>query len=66
VGFDIPGGQRVRIMEPTNNAPLRASFTNSSDQPISPFTGKQPKTPHGMKGSAAKQYIRERTHVELS
>jgi hypothetical protein len=63
-GFQLPGGSRIRIMQPSanGNAGLRASFTNGADAPISPFTGKPVQPP---KGVNPKQYVRSRTHVEL-
>ncbi|MFI7273780.1 DUF6531 domain-containing protein [Streptomyces sp. NPDC049879] len=65
-GYTLPGGETVRIMEPSGSAPLRASFESANGQPISPFTGRQPQAPRGMRGAQARQHIRERTHVELS
>ncbi|WP_055601616.1 polymorphic toxin-type HINT domain-containing protein [Streptomyces aureus] len=64
VGYELPDGSRVRIMQPSanGNAGLRASFTNGSDAPVSPFTGKPVQPPRGVN---PKQYVRERTHVEL-
>jgi hypothetical protein len=51
-------------MQPSanGNAGLRASFTNGADAPISPFTGKPVQPPLGVN---PKQYVRERTHIEL-
>ncbi|MFJ9415635.1 DUF6531 domain-containing protein [Streptomyces sp. NPDC101227] len=70
VQYHLPNGESIRVMEPSGVAPLRASFerpgpNGQKGQAISPFTGRQPQAPRGMKGAAAKQYIRERTHVEL-
>uniref|UniRef100_UPI0004859709 polymorphic toxin-type HINT domain-containing protein n=1 Tax=Hamadaea tsunoensis TaxID=53368 RepID=UPI0004859709 len=63
-GFQLPDGSRIRVMQPSanGNAGLRASFTNGSDAPVSPFTGKPVQPP---KGVNSKQYVRERTHIEL-
>ncbi|WP_223290910.1 DUF6531 domain-containing protein [Streptomyces avicenniae] len=65
-GYTLPSGETVRIMEPSGGATLRASFESANGQPVSPFTGRQPQAPRGTRGAAARQYIRERTHVELS
>ncbi|MDT0270746.1 RHS repeat-associated core domain-containing protein, partial [Streptomyces sp. DSM 44915] len=65
-GYTLPSGESIRIMEPSGSAPLRASFESANGQPVSPFTGRQPQAPRGTRGAAARQYIRERTHVELS
>lgn len=64
VGYELPDGSKVRIMQPSanGNAGSRASFTNSADAPVSPFTGKPVQPP---RGANSKQYVRERTHVEL-
>ena len=64
-GFDLPDGSSVRIMDPAGSAPRRASFEGPNGQAVSPFTGRQVNAPKGVKGAAARQYIRERTHVEL-
>ncbi|WP_052434446.1 RHS repeat-associated core domain-containing protein [Streptacidiphilus melanogenes] len=74
-GFELPDGSRVRIMQPqagANGAGLRASFTNGSDAPISPFTGKPVQPPKGVQvppnmtpKQFNKEYVRSRTHVEL-
>jgi hypothetical protein len=63
-GFQLPDGSRIRIMQPSanGNAGLRASFTNGADAPISPFTGKPIQPPRGVN---PKQYVRERTRIEL-
>ncbi|MEY9940960.1 DUF6531 domain-containing protein [Streptacidiphilus sp. MAP5-3] len=66
-GYELPDGSRVRIMQPqANGAGLRASFTNGSDAPISPFTGKAVQPPKQLPpNTSSKQYVRSRTHVEL-
>jgi len=63
-GFELPDGSRIRIMQPSanGNAGLRASFTNSADAPVSPFTGKPVQPPSGI---SPKPYVRSRTHVDL-
>ncbi|MDX2709205.1 polymorphic toxin-type HINT domain-containing protein, partial [Streptomyces sp. PA03-6a] len=68
VGYQLPNGSRIRIMQPSanGNAGLRASFTNGSDAPISPFTGKPVQPPKGVDlGMTPKEYFRRRTHVDL-
>jgi hypothetical protein len=52
-------------MEPSGQAPLRASFTNSKGKPINPFTGKPVQLPAGLTKAERLKYIRDRTHVEL-
>jgi hypothetical protein len=64
-GIYPPDGSLVRIMEPTGQAPLRASFTNGNGGPISPFTGKPVQPPPGLSPSDRLAYVRARTHVEL-
>jgi hypothetical protein len=63
--YTLPDGSLVRIMEPSGQAPLRASFTDSYGNPINPFTGKQPMPPPGVSGAAWRQLMRSLTHVEL-
>jgi hypothetical protein len=63
--YTLPDGSRVRIMEPSGPAGLRASFTDAFDNPINPFTGKQPQPPRGVTGPAWKQMMRSLTHMEL-
>ncbi len=65
VGYVLPDGSRVRIMEPTRYAPPRACFTNANDRPISPFTGKPVHAPQGLSPFERKAFIRERTHITL-
>lgn len=61
--YTLPDGSKVRLMEPSGQAPRRASFTNANGQPINPFTGKpvQPPAPPGM---SVKDWVRLLTHVE--
>lgn len=63
--YTLPDGLLVRVMEPSGQAPLRASFTNSNGGPINPFTGKPVQPPSGLSKAERLQYIRDRTHVEL-
>ncbi|MET3806837.1 RHS repeat-associated protein [Nakamurella sp. UYEF19] len=63
--YEMPDGSLVRIMEPAGPAPLRASFTDSHGQAVSPFTGRQPHPPAGVSGPAWKALRRDLTHVEL-
>jgi hypothetical protein len=61
----LPDGSLVRIMEPSGQAPLRASFTNSKGAPINPFTGKPVQPPSGLTKPQRLKSIRDRTHVAL-
>ncbi len=63
--YTRPGGSLVRVMEPSGQAPLRASFTNANGGPISPFTGKPVQPPQGFTKSERVEFIRSRTHVGL-
>ncbi|WP_375430834.1 Hint domain-containing protein [uncultured Friedmanniella sp.] len=63
--YTLSDGSRVRVMEPTNTAPLRASFENANGGPVSPFTGKTPQPPPGLTKPQRCEYVIERTHVEL-
>ncbi|GAB2712508.1 RHS repeat-associated core domain-containing protein [Kitasatospora kifunensis] len=67
-GYNLPDGTRIRIMQPQGNGSggLRASFTNGSDAPVSPFTGKPVQPPKPLpSGVTPKQYVRKRTHIDL-
>ncbi|MGI8753382.1 MAG: DUF6531 domain-containing protein [Acidimicrobiales bacterium] len=61
--YTLPDGTKVRLMEPSGQAPRRASFTNANGGPINPFTGKpvQPPAPDGM---SMKEWVRTLTHIE--
>jgi RHS repeat-associated protein len=63
--YTLPDGSLVRVMEPSGQAPLRASFTDSYGNPINPFTGRQPMPPPGVTGAAWRQLMRSLTHVRL-
>ncbi|MCA4133323.1 RHS repeat-associated core domain-containing protein [Arthrobacter sp. M4] len=63
--YTLPDGSKVRIMEPSGRAKLRASFTDAIGNAINPFTGKQPQPPRGAKGAAWRQTLRELTHIDL-
>ena len=63
--YALPDGSLVRIMEPSGQAPLRASFTNAQGAPISPFTGKPIQAPPDLTAGARRQYVRNRTHIRL-
>jgi hypothetical protein len=60
IGFNLPNGTVVRAMQPSGQAPLRASFENSKGQPVN-MDGKTVNPPKGT--ANPKQYVRERTHV---
>ena len=64
--YTLPGGSLVRVMEPSGQAPLRASFANANGGPINPFTGKPVQPPPGSSTAERLDYIRSRTHIELS
>ncbi len=65
-GWILPDGSKVRLMDPSGQAPRRASFTNGDGGPISPFTGKPVQPPPGLSPAERKLFVRERTHVEQS
>jgi len=61
--YTLPDGTKVRLMEPSGQAPMRASFTNANDGPINPFTGK-PVQPPPPAGWTMRAWVRALTHVE--
>jgi hypothetical protein len=63
--YTLPDGSHARVMDPAGPAPSRASFTDSDENAISPFTGKPVQPPRGMSKPERKEYVRSRTHVEL-
>ena len=65
VEYTLPSGTHVRVMEPSGQAPLRASFTNANGGPVGAFTDKPVQPPPGLDKPARLDYIRQRTHVEL-
>ena len=65
IEYTLPDGSRVRIMEPSGQAPLRASFTNANGGPINPFTGKPVQPPAGLTPAERVAYVRSYTHLEL-
>jgi hypothetical protein len=65
MGYILPNGNKVRIMEPAGQAPLRASFTNSNNGPINIFTGRPPQPAKGLDSLSKRQFVRENTHLEL-
>ncbi len=65
IEYTLPDGSLVRIMQPSAQAPLRASFTNASGGPISPFTAKPPQPPPGLTAAERLAWVRARTHLEL-
>ena len=62
--YTLPDGSHVRLMEPSGQAPLRASFTNANGGPVDPFTNKPVQPPKGLTKPERMEYIRDRTHVE--
>ncbi len=63
--YTLPDGSLVRVMEPSGQAGLRASFTNANGGPINPFTGKPVQPPPGLSKPDRLDFIRSRTHIEL-
>ena len=61
--YTLPGGNKVRAMEPDGRNPRRASFTNGNGGAIDPFTGKPPQPPSGLSRAERKQFVRDRSHV---
>ncbi|WP_204250520.1 hypothetical protein, partial [Estrella lausannensis] len=62
--YIIPNqNMKVRVMESTWHAPLRASFEHIKGGPINPFTGRPPTAPLGIENRAL--YLRQQTHMEL-
>ena len=63
--YTLPSGTHVRVMEPSGQAPLRASFTNANGGRSAP----SPTSPYSRRPASTKperlDYIRARTHVEL-
>jgi filamentous hemagglutinin len=61
--YTLPDGNKVRTMDPSGQAPRRASFENANGQPVD-MDGKTIQPPKDMSKTERKQYIRERTHLE--
>jgi hypothetical protein len=61
--YGLPDGTKVRLMQPSGQAPLRASFTNADGQPINPFTGQQVPEP-APPGWTMRGWVRALSHVE--
>lgn len=61
--YTLPGGNKVRAMEPDGRNPRRASFTNGNGGAVDPFTGKPPQPPSGLSRAERKQFVRDRSHV---
>ncbi len=66
LGYILPNGSKVRIMEPSGQAPLRASFTNSNDGAINIFTNKPPQPPKGLDRTGRLDFVRKHSHLELN
>jgi RHS repeat-associated protein len=62
VEYTLPDGSLVRLMQPSGEAPLRASFTNANGGYINPFTGK-PVQPPAPSGWSMKDWVRALAHV---
>ncbi len=63
--YTLPDGSHVRVMDASGQAPQRASFENANGQPVDAFSGKPVQPPPGLTAAERREYIRERTHVEL-
>jgi hypothetical protein len=63
--YTLPCGSLARIMEPSGHVPLRASFTNANEGPVSPFTGKPVQPPSGLSKAERREFTRSRNHVTL-
>lgn len=61
--YAMPNGVNVRAMEPSGQAPRRASFNNSNGGPVTP-DGKVVQPPRGASPAERREYVRDRTHVE--
>lgn len=66
MGYILPNGMKVRIMETSGKAPLRASFTNTNHGAINPFTGKPPQPPRGISRTGRLDIVRKDSHLELN
>lgn len=53
-------------MEPSGQAPLSASFTNSNDGAINIFTNKPPQPPKGLDRTGRLDFVRKHSHLELN
>jgi len=60
--FSLPDGTTVRAMEPSGQAPRRASFENSNGGPVTP-DGKVPQPPRGASSAERRDFVRSRTHA---
>ena len=58
-------GTSVRIMEPSGPAGLRASFERGDHNYVSPFTGKPVQAPTNLLGRQRREYVMQRTHIDL-
>ncbi|MDX2299880.1 MAG: RHS repeat-associated core domain-containing protein, partial [Xanthomonadaceae bacterium] len=61
--FTTPSGTVVRAMEPSGQAPRRASFNNSNGGPVTP-DGTVPQPPRGATPAEKRDFVRDQTHVE--
>lgn len=60
--YTLPNGNTVRTMEPSGQAPKRASFENKNGQPVD-MDGRTVNPPKGLTPQERKEYIRSRTHI---
>ena len=56
-------GSKARLMEPSGQAPIRASFTNANGGPTNPFTRK-PVQPPVPSGGGMTDWVQALTRVE--
>lgn len=61
--YTLPNGNKVRLMEPSGQAPRRASFTNANGQPVD-LDGNVPQPPRGSTSAERKDFVRSQTHIE--
>ncbi|WP_195155558.1 RHS repeat-associated core domain-containing protein [Candidatus Protochlamydia phocaeensis] len=65
IGYILSNKMKVRIMNSSGKAPVRASFTNANQGPINPFTGKPPQPPKGLSKTERLNFTRTYSHLEL-
>jgi len=63
VEHTLQDGSTVRTMEPSGDAPRRASFENANGGPVNP-DGRTPQPPRGLTAAERREWVRQRTHVE--
>lgn len=61
--YTLPDGRKVRTMEPSGQAPRRASFENKNGGPVD-MDGKTVNPPNSLTPQQRRQYIKDRTHLK--